>query len=358
MSDELWDWVYDLTWKLEENGLEDLADKIDNFTSSAYGKDAASVEAAFPELLAYARSSENAWLETFLRHWRLQAYVNTPKDPRPLIPEALELLAFSHSEEAIQCPQRICVTDDINDLYAAIDAKGFASERIQMVDEALEGLPVNRGCYVCMTFSKIEALFDLGQGKEGLASLEDAMTKSERLKESMGNDDYYLTSLAPILVRGFVLSGKPKEALELANKCTPKDAYNQCKVDLLKVQAHIACQQLPEAKTSFEKAMKTKDEDMDISRLVEVIPALANHSLISDLAPLITRLVTISKGAQSRGRAREAFDSAYLGFKIATQEGMKNEANSAIQIMSAVIGSLNRPEDAQAALDAARNSMS
>ena len=163
----------------------------------------------------------------------------------------------------------------------------------------------------------------------------------------MGNDGYFLTSLAPIIVRGHILSGDYFKALELAHRCTPNDAYNRCKVDLLKAQAFLACGKTTETKASFESAMATENKDIEVVRLVELLPELISQNILSADKPLIARLLAIAENAQSRGRARESFDAAYLCYEYAISLGLSDTAISARNVMSSVVTSLHNAKDAE-----------
>jgi len=353
--DDIWAWVNDLKRTLYADGQEALADKIENFSTLASDKDGKAVENIYPELLAYARSTENAWLEVFIRHWRLQAYVNSAADPRPLVPEALDLLAFTYKEEASNCPQNTCVVDDLSDIYAAIDAKGFAQARLDMIDEAMDGLSTNVGCYICMSFSKYGALLDLNQPDKAFAHMEDAKSKSNLLTEVTGGsfwyDTYFHQSLAPTFVRGHVTAGEADIALELAEKCTPTAAYNKCEVDFLKAEAHFLKADYDQAKQSLKQGLTYADDDIHIQQLVGIIPDFAAKDLLDK--DFGTRLLSIAQNAQSRGRAAEAFNAARLAHNLVNDD---KATKTALDIMNDVKDNLADPERAQGEIDGLRAS--
>jgi len=355
--DDIWNWVHDLTSKLYENDQGALADKIDNFSTLASNKDAEAVEALFPELLAYARSTENAWLEVFLRHWRLQAYVNSAADPRPLVPDALDLLAFTHSEEAANCPQNTCVVDDISDIYSAIDAKGFAPISIEMIDEAMDGLSTNVGCYVCMSFSKFGALMDLNEPEKAIAYMEEAKSKSSFLQSIVNANgfygSYFYEHLAPIFVRAHIMNNEPELALELAEKCAPKAEYNKSELDFLIAQAYAMGSNFEAAKEYLDKGLSYETSDIHVQRLVEVLPSFTAQGLVDgDLGP---RLIEIAENAHSRGRAAEAFNCAGFVFDLGAKEAPEiskgDIAASALNIMRAVKDNLADPQEAKAEIE-------
>jgi len=272
MSESVWTWYYNYLEDLYDSGQETLYHKIDMLSTYAYEKDQKSVEAIYPELIAHARGQKNKWLEIFVRHWRLQAYVNTNHDPRKLVPEVLDLLAFTNAEDTKNCPQSTCVIDDITDIYAAIDATGFAQERHDMLVETLDGLSVQIECFQCITMSLVDALVDLNEPEEALAVFDKSSQKAPHLYV----ESHFYRYLAPMVGEAMIEAGRYEQAADILEKCQPPHPENLSEVNCLKLRLANARQKtarptglaqrqkrLPHSPTSLERRTTTHDERED-----------------------------------------------------------------------------------------------
>jgi|GEM_PF-4370641 len=342
MADELWDWVYKYSDSLYDRGEEDMAYKIDNFSTIAYSKSQEEVEAAFPELLAFARSENNAWLEVYLRHWRLQAYVNSLSDPRPLVAEALDLLAFAHTDAAVDCPQRTCVTDDLNAIYASIDAPGFAPERLDMLNELLETTPVNKGCYTCLAVGKVDCLLDMGKPAEALESWKDSLARSASLTADASGDHYY-RYLAESIAHAHIGCGDFKQALDILDKCTPPKAEHLALINLHKAEAWLGLGDFDQAGQAWDIVLAQTDADLDGSRVAAVLRNMIEAGALMPTSELAGRLRDIADCAHRTGRVREAFDAAGLACDMSLHTSSPDIAKAMLGLMQDLLPQLNRP---------------
>lgn len=348
MSDSIWDWVYDFIWNAEGPD-EEIADKIEDFSSLAYAKNQSEVEAIFPELLAYARERDNKWLEVFLRHWRLQAYVNTQLDPRPLVPEVLDLLAFTQTDEAAgECPQATCVIDDLNDIYSGIDAAGFAQERHDLLKEQLVTLSPSRECYMCMSVGMVDALVDLGKPQDALAFWKDACKSSTAITEVMQEGSHFDTYISESIVRAQNGAGDYEAALDLINKATPKDAVHASRTDLHKVEALLGLGRNGDANTLFNNVLERDAEDIAVRDACNTMQSM----LAIGWAPAADRVENlfwqIAERSKARGRIREAFDAAHVAGLLWVKAGKPANVSKALAFMKEVSTEFNRPAGADA----------
>jgi len=354
MNDDIHDWVMDMFREMLANDQREMAYKIEAFNSAAFASDMEAVEASFPELLAYARSNENAWLEIFLRHWRLQAYLGTPNDPRPLVTEALDLVAFAHKDNTMDCPQRICAIDDLNGIYGSIDAAGYAGERLEMLNEVLATTPNMRECYSCLTFGKIGVLLDLGRAEEAVDVFDTAVREAPAVGSSV-RGKYYYRSLAEYVARAYIETNRTDDALKLLAKCEPPKPYTQTEVDLLFVMAYLQKGDKKSAHDAFQRVSSIKEIDnIYLKRLVEVIPLATDAKLIDVDDELVQRLLALAEGASTRGRSGEAFDCAHLVVSLSRKLNNEDAATKAIMIMEESLPSLNRQDSAKKTLSATR----
>lgn len=82
------------------------------------------VDALYPEGLALARGINDQWVEVFLRHWFLQSQVLHRENAKGMLDQAIALLDFSHQERTKDCPQRMCVVQDLANCYGIADGPG------------------------------------------------------------------------------------------------------------------------------------------------------------------------------------------------------------------------------------------
>ena len=121
---DIWAWVNSLYDELMEAGQERTADLLFRIPHLVANNEIAEAEALMPEALAAARSLENPWMEIFFRHWNMNLRCGRLAEGEVLLPEAVSLLEFAHREGNRECPQSVCVTDDIASCYANVDGPG------------------------------------------------------------------------------------------------------------------------------------------------------------------------------------------------------------------------------------------
>ena len=347
MSDSVWSWLYYFLDDLYDSDQDEIADKIEDFSSLAYAKDQDSVEAVYPELLAYARAHENKWLEIFIRHWRLQAYVGTNSDQRKLVPEALDLLAFSQSDDTRDCPQSTCIVDDLAAIYSSIDAPGFAPELLEMLEDAMQGLSPKVECFQCMTMCLVDTWVDLGEPEKAL----EIWKQGDRENPDFFREQHFYRYLATSVAHALIDAGRYKIAAEMLDKCEPHDDIGLSEVKALKIRTFLHDGQADKAEKLLDEILTITPADVDAAQFVR-----AARSFEKTPAPdrVASHAIAIAQHCENTGCVREAFDSASLAFDLAKQLNDNNIAADALAIMENVIGDLNRPLGADKILAQAR----
>lgn len=163
---DIWAWVQSRYWTLTEDGHEELAEMIYNIPSYAVDDKMDLVDQTFHAAIPLCKSIDDKWLELFFRHWRLQGHVLKNYNAKGLLPEAISLLDFAHSEDVKDCPQRICAVQDLAACYGIKDGPGFAEERISVCQETLVEIDGSWPCYQCVGGELVEALMDAGKYDE------------------------------------------------------------------------------------------------------------------------------------------------------------------------------------------------
>jgi tetratricopeptide (TPR) repeat protein len=197
---DIWAWVYRTQEELEQSGNERLAQLMNDIPPAVLADENDEVEAMVPEALSLARSLSLPWVEIYLRHWHLQARGGG----FDVVPDAVELLEFSHREEHKACPQSVCTVQDLTIAYGGADGPGFAEERLAASAETLERIDPSWPCFACISAQHVGALNDAGRHEEALAYAD------RSLAISSGDDEERVTDAAEALIA----LGRPEEALE------------------------------------------------------------------------------------------------------------------------------------------------
>jgi tetratricopeptide (TPR) repeat protein len=170
---DIWRWVNEVQDDLAANGRRRLADLISVIPSYVVNHKHAQLDAIVPEALALCREAKNPWLEVFVRHWNLQSRILHRHEVRSFLPEAVRLIEFASRDETRECPQSVCVTQDIAGCYAKIDGPGYVPERLSVAGETLGRIDARWPCFTCIASEYALALIDRGDAALALAFLEE-----------------------------------------------------------------------------------------------------------------------------------------------------------------------------------------
>jgi tetratricopeptide (TPR) repeat protein len=169
---EMWKWVEKLGDTLNEAGQGASAKMLDDFTNHVSDLEIERAEALLPEARALAKSLKNPWLEVFVGHWEMRYRLDGKLEGESALPDMVALFERAHRADAIDCPQSVCVTQDLADCYGNIDGAGWAAERRAVVEETLTRIDPGWNCFVCLTIEYADALHDEGRFEDGLAWLD------------------------------------------------------------------------------------------------------------------------------------------------------------------------------------------
>ena len=167
----MWSWVHKVEYELREQGNTRLADAIDNISSYTCADEHDKVDAIFPEALSLAKKENNPWIQIFIRHWNLQSQVLHRHNVKSVVNEAIDLLEFSSREDTKDCPQSICVVQDLANTYAKKDGPSFVEERIAVSLETFKKITPAWSCYDCIGSEYISALIDSGDLEKALEEI-------------------------------------------------------------------------------------------------------------------------------------------------------------------------------------------
>ncbi|PJJ99605.1 hypothetical protein CO611_03770 [Lysobacteraceae bacterium NML03-0222] len=168
----IWHWMEKLQQDLAHAGQTHSAQLIDDFSSEVCDLQVERAEALLPEAKALAHTLENPWLEVFIGHWEMRNRLGNKGEGESALADAVALFERAHRSDTHECPQSVCITQDLSACYANIDGPGWAAERIEVCDETLARITPKWGCFQCISIEKSEALLDLGQAQAAYDYLE------------------------------------------------------------------------------------------------------------------------------------------------------------------------------------------
>jgi len=169
---DIWDWVHTAYYELIDSGNQRLADAMDDLPSLACGDHHEKLDLIYPEALSLAKKWKNPWVEVFIRHWHLQSQILHRHNVKGMLAEAIDLLEFSSREETKNCPQSICVVQDLANCYAKKDGPAYIQERINVSTETLSRIDPKWPCYDCIASEEVSAIIDGKQYQQALLRIE------------------------------------------------------------------------------------------------------------------------------------------------------------------------------------------
>lgn len=204
----IWDWVDKLQDDLADAGQAHSAELIYRLTSEIVDMRPEQADALLPEAKALCKTLENPWLEVFVGHWEMRNRIGNKAEGEKALADAVALFEFAHRKETIDCPQSICVTQDLASCYANIDGPGWVAERIEVCDETLARIDPSWSCFQCLSNEKADALFDDARPTDALAYLQDQQERIEAAGEEVGDGIFEMRN------RALIMLGRHAEALE------------------------------------------------------------------------------------------------------------------------------------------------
>ncbi len=210
----IWSWVHSSCFDLYEEGHFRLAELMTELPSAVCDGDHEQAEAMVAEALPLARAIEKPWLEIFLRHWLAQSRILYRRDVTQGLSEVVSLFEFANREQNQDCPQSVCVSQDVCSAYGVLDGPGFGEERLKVSTETLSRINSNWPCYACISAEHSSALMDLGRYEQAQAFCEAQLAQ-------LGND---ASQPRLVLAEALYAQAKYKEAVSTLNFKVPSHA--------------------------------------------------------------------------------------------------------------------------------------
>ncbi len=337
----IWEWVGDTQQTLYEQGYDRLAELIDAVPQAAVDLQHDRVDALVPEALHLAREAGNPWLEVFFRHWNLQSQVFDRNRVADALPEAVALIDFAHREETRDCPQSVCVVQDLSHCYGALDGPGYVQERLAIAGETLARIDASWGCFTCISEEHADALLDDGRYEETLRFLDEQV---KALTRAGHRDKRY--HMRPQRVEALLRLGRYDEAAKFNGKAKHQwrgesQAFQQ-RLDTARILAYQgelsqAVEELPD----FDEIRATAGH---YRCWAETVWLLARHGAIDNDARIDDQFKILSETLLEQGANYNAAVLALWRAELALGRADAAAANGICDYVTEITTRLRRPE--------------
>jgi tetratricopeptide (TPR) repeat protein len=349
---DIWKWILDVDKELIHQGNYRLANLMRMLPHHTVEENHSQVDAMVPEALALARAIKNPWIEVYIRHWNLQSRAAHRYEVTDMLAEAVNLLEFCHREETRDCPQSVCVVQDIDICYGLADGPGYVEERLAVAKETLDKIDTSWACFTCISGEYASALLDGKRYEEALRFLE--QQTQALLLANMHNKRF---SIRDAWVETLIKLQRYEEA----------DAFNQESyshngggessqiekdLDKARINAYLgryddAKQALPE----FDKIIKSLQHCL---HWAEATRLLVEAEIIPNDWHLNVKFQQMSEQLSRNGVIRKAFTIGLWQAELALKRGHPNTASRCCDRAQALIPRLRQALDAPQLLEEMR----
>lgn len=311
---DIWQWTHDLSNRLVAAGRLDVAETVQRLPRWAVDGHHDLAEAGANQLISASAELNEPWLEVFAHHWWLQSL---PAYGASTLPQAVDAFERASRPDTTDCPQSVCVVQDLAMAYAAADGPGWAQERLAVTKETLDRINSEWSCWDCITIEKLDALVDNGQHEQASETLTELMTLRSAAPELFGDHDQVR------IARSFLSVGDYAGALQAL------DAGNPASVGRLqrdrywarRVRALLGLQRFDDAAATLnDPDVAWGDQIQRVKSRTEWLHATAEAAR-HDLWPNNTSLwLTFRHHIRfllSAGTHRDAFDLAVTATELA-----------------------------------------
>lgn len=338
---DIWRWVQTAKRELRSAGHGRLATLVEDLPNFVCNDDHGRVEAVVPEAIALARAARQPWVEVFVRHWALQSRVLHRWEAQGHLPEAVALLEFANRDETRQCPQSVCVTQDLASCYACADGPRYVKERLAVAAETLARIDPSWPCFQCISDEYASALQDDERHEEVLAFVEAQMDRAAQA----GADDvprFVTTRVASLLALGRV--DEAWALMEDHEAEATGGSSREVDVELVRARVLAALGRTDEAAEvlpAYDVIVETPSHYEDY---VEAVVALVRAGRLPNDAALGVRLRRMLARAESNGARWLAARLAVFATQLAADRGAFAVAREGLRDVERIRRELGRPE--------------
>ena len=320
---DIWNWVEKLQEDLRQAGQAQNAHLLTRLADEVSELQVDRVDALLPEARALGKALDNPWVDVYVGHWALRNRVGNRVEGESALGEAVSLFERAHREDTLECPQSICVTQDLAACYGNIDGPGWVPERIEVCDETLARIDPTWACFQCLSCEKADALLDDGRAQDAL----DYLKAQADAVEARGKEVF--DSFPEMQIKILLASGRADEAMVLIEQREAEVAaageYEpaNCTVPR-RLSRAWALAQLGRDEEALQQLVPWSELTPNTWRLwANTVALLCSRDPARNTWDLGTRFNTIIEHFASVGAHRLVIELAALSLELALQRGAR-----------------------------------
>lgn len=345
---DIWNWVEKLQGDLRQAGQAQNAYLLNRLADDVSELQVDRVDALLPEARALGKALDNPWVDVYVGHWALRNRVGNRVEGESALGEAVALFERAHREDTLECPQSICVTQDLAACYGNIDGPGWVPERVEVCDETLARIDPSWACFQCLSCEKADALLDDDRGQEAL----DYLQAQADAIEACGKEVF--DSFPEMQIKILLGLGRAEEALALIEKreaeVIASGEYEpaNCTVPR-RLSKAWALAQLGRDEEALQQMVPWSELTPNYWRLwANTAAALCRRDPARNTWDLGTRLNTIIEHFARVGSHRLLIEVAALSLELALQRGARWVAQRQLGLARAHLPQLRQDRGASA----------
>jgi tetratricopeptide (TPR) repeat protein len=346
---DIWAWVFEVQESLRETGRGRLADLIDLAPHYTTQNMHAQLDGVMPEAIALAREAKNPWIEIFVRHWQLQSCILHRHLVKKYLPEAVSLIDRASRDDAKDCPQSVCATQDLASCYGYVDGPGYAKERIAVAGETLARIDASWPCFTCISGEYASALLDDGQQEEVVAFVERQREELVRSGRAQKKDE-----ICEALIEALIRLGRLEDALQHASRAAESrsdESFSHARsLDKARILARLG------RHDESKRWLLPFDSILGTHSLYEHWADAVFHLAMSGAVPndwqLHAKLGRLAEELEENGVYRLAIRVATMQAKLAIARKRPQSAKKSARLIERVIPELRLDLGARAELEA------
>jgi tetratricopeptide (TPR) repeat protein len=335
---DIWAWVGETVEVLRMQEHARLADLIEELPRAVLAGRHDHAEALVPEAVALARAIDHPWIEVFVRHWLMQSRILHRCDVTSGLAEVIHLLDYAHGERTRECPQSVCVAQDVASAYGVLDGPGFARERIEVSQETLARIDPTWPCFECISGEQISAMLDDRQFAEAERFCRAQLDQMAQL----GGEPPWAVCLN--LCDALTALGRPAEALATIARLSDERAFptRHVRYLLAKCRALADLGRADEAHACFVAAEPLQPEFFVAwARCARRLSALG---VVRNDAELGTRVRRLARKLRANGSRWNLGRLVKIGAQLAIARNAHHIARLEIATGRALLSELRKPE--------------
>ncbi len=344
---DIWQWYNQYESDLHAAGQPYITDHLNKLINAICDVKPDLSEALLPEARSFKKTAGNPWLEVFIGHWEMRHRLGMGEGETAL-GDAVRFFERAHQPDAIDCPQSVCVTQDLSDCYGNIDGPGWADERIAVCQETMARITPLWNCFQCLSDEQFCAMVDKGEAPQALNYIR---AQIQKVREAGETD---VTSLLENEAEALIYLGRYEEALTVIEPLCEPDALEGCAEQtrltrmMIRAEAYACMGRLDDACNSLIhwKQLQTRG----VVRWVRIVDQLCRHDATYNNWQTGVSLQQILDQRIAHQAWRAAVDTAKVHIRLALARNATWIARRALGQAKACLPHLRKPAGADRAL--------